>query len=777
MKKSTFNRSQKNLTVLICLCLFLSCSTDNLEEEIIQEIDLVAGISNDSNIIKDQYVVLLSKKPGTRDHRAMEVLETLVREVRAMPAAQIKGTYRHALTGFTAKLTPAQAEKFRKDARILSITPDRLIELDNVEGTTAVTVQEYPTWGLDRLDQRGIKLDRAYAYTATGTGVNVYIMDSGIRYSHDEFGSRASLGVDLVQLYPDAEYDVNDPDLEPGNDCNGHGTHVAGTVGGNLYGVAKDVNLISVRVFSCRGITSESRVIQGVDWITENAVKPAVVNMSLGGGAYEPLDIAIENSIAAGINYSISAGNGNTDACLQSPARTPSAITVGASMITNERAGFSNFGNCLDIYAPGYQITSASHLDDISVKQASGTSMAAPHVAGLAALYLEKFPEISPEVLHAEIIKNSTAQAITNVPSGTSSLAHSLWDPVVFTAPAPPDFNLKAFGFKEKNKNTIHLTWEPTEDPTIEVYRNGSLFAIWYNDGRYKLTTNGKGNDVFHICEINYDNCSAKVTANFEDHGDFQPNIAPVADFAYTVDGLQVQFTDTSTDADGTIDSWTWYFGNDSRPSGQQHPLYTFAQPGIYRVELSIGDNFHEGGYIIKYIRVGAIDGNFPPTANFTYLTNDLEVQFTDTSTDSDGSITSWSWDFGDGNSSTSVNPKHTYKNPGTYNVNLLVSDNAGATATVSREVPVEINESNPGHITLTARGYKVKGAWHTDLSWSPVGTSAKVDIYRDGGKQITIDNTGTYTDITHFKGGGSLTYKVCESGTTECSNEVKVQF
>ena len=777
MKNSTFNRSKKLLTVFICLILSYSCSRDILEEELIQEIDLVTNISNDSRIIKDQYVVLLSKKPGNRDTRAMENLGTLVKEVRTMPGARMKGIYRHALTGFSAKLTPAQVEKFRKDPRILSITPDRIIELENVEVTPAVTVQEYPTWGLDRLDQREQKLDRAYSYTATGNGVNVYIMDSGIRYSHDEFEGRASLGVDLVLLYPEEEYDVNDPDLEPGNDCNGHGTHVAGTVGGNLYGVAKEVNLVSVRVFSCRGFTSYSRIIQGVEWITENAVKPAVVNMSIGGPAYEPLDTAIENSIITGINYAIAAGNGNSYACGYSPARTPSALTIGASMINNERAGFSNFGDCLDIYAPGYQITSASHLDDISVRQASGTSMAAPHIAGLAALYLEKYPEITPEVLHAEIIKNSTPNAITNVPSGTTSLAHSLWDPVVFTAPAPPNFNLKAFGFKEKNDNTIHLTWEPTEDPYIEVYRNGSYFARWYNNGRYKLTTKGKSNDVFHICEINYDNCSARVTANFEYTGDFQPNISPVPAFTYTVDGLQVQFTDMSTDADGTIISWTWYFGDDSRASVQQHPVHTYAKPGIYRVEFMITDNFHDLQYIIKNISVGAIDGNFPPTAHFSYLTNDLEVQFLDNSSDSDGSITAWSWDFGDGNSSTSSNPKHTYANEGTYNVNLLVTDNAGAAATLSREVTVNINESNPGHITLTARGYKVKGAWQTDLSWTPAGTSSKVDIYREGVVQARVDNTGTYTDITHFKGGGTLTYKVCETGTTNCSQEVTVQF
>lgn len=774
MKNSTFNLPKKILVILIGLCLFYSCSADILEEEEPKEINLVTGNSGDADIIKDQYIILLSKKPGNRDRRAVEVLASLVKEVRSMPGARMKGTYKHALTGFTAKLTPAQVKRFQKDSRILSITPDRIIELEDTEVTSAVTVQEYPTWGLDRMDQREQKLDRAYSYTATGSGVNAYIMDSGIRYLHDEFEGRASLGVDLVLLYPEEEYDVNDPNLEPGNDCHGHGTHVAGTIGGNLYGVAKTVNLVSVRVFSCKGFSSYSRIIQGVEWVTENAVKPAIVNMSLGGAAYEPLDIAVENSISTGINYALAAGNANSEACDYSPARTPSALTVGASMIDNQRADFSNFGDCLDIYAPGYQITSASHLDDTSVRQMSGTSMAAPHVAGLAALYLEKNPKITPVLLQEEIIKNSTPDAISNVPSGTTSLVHSLWDPVVFSAPVPPNLNLKAFGFKEKNNTIIHLTWEPTEDPFIEVYRNGSYFSRWYNDGRYKLTTKGKGNDVFQVCEINYDNCSAEAVANFDDPVDFEPNISPVPGFTYIVDGLQVQFTDTSTDEDGTIIAWTWYFGDGSR-SVQQHPEYTYSESGTYKVEFMIQDNYHDLQYILVDITVGAVNGNFPPTAEFTHNSTDLNVQFSDNSIDQDGSIVNWKWDFGDGNSSTTSNPQHVYAKPDTYNVNLLVTDNEGATATILREVTVNINEPAPGEIILIASGYKVKGNWHTDLSWNSTGT---FDIYRGGKMIATVSgSSATYTDVTNFKGGGSLIYKICEAGTTLCSNEAIVQF
>lgn len=691
MQYSVFKFSKIFLKVLVCLLLFYSCSMDNLEEEEPQEMNLVAENSSKSDVIKDQYIILLSKKPGNQDNRALEVLGSLINEVRSMPGAKMKGTYKHTLTGFTAKLTPAQAERFRKDSRILSITPDRYIELEDAEITTAAVVQEYPAWGLDRVDQRDLILDRAYSYTATGNGVNAYIIDSGIRYSHNEFGGRAVLGVDLVRLYPDEEYDIDDPEIEDGGDCSGHGTHVAGTIGGNKYGVAKAVNLISVRVFSCRGITSYSRIIQGVEWITENAVKPATVNMSLGGAAYDLLDLAIENSIATGINYALAAGNGNTDACSSSPARTPSALTVGASMIDNNRAGFSNYGECLDLYAPGYEVTSASHVDDTSITQKNGTSMAAPHVAGLTALYLERNPEATPAQVHTAIVENTTKNAISNVPSGTSSLMHSLWEKVDFTPPAPPNLMLKVYGFKEKNTNTIYLVWQPTEDPFVHIYKNGSYLDQPHNTGEYKLQTSGKNNDVFQVCEINYSNCSAEVAPDYEGSADFEPNQPPTADFTYEVKDLEVTFTDTSIDDDGTIIRWRLYFG----------------------------------------------DGYYTTTGNFVY----------------------------------------NYKEPGNYVAKLTVTDNHEQSSTVYKEILVGTVTPSPEEIVLSATGYKEQGNWRTDLSWTPAGTSAKVDIYRNGSFYSSTENSGAYKDVTNLKGGGSLTYKVCESGTANCSNEVTVQF
>ncbi|HSI70428.1 MAG TPA: S8 family peptidase, partial [Gillisia sp.] len=449
------------LMVMIILILFTSCSEDVLEQ--IEEVK-VETETNLKDIIPGRYIVIVSHEPAVKNQKAAKALEELTGEINKMAGARVNMKYSQSLTGFSARLTDKQVALLKKDKRVKAVHQDKFVYL---EGTAT---QEYPSWGLDRLDQREGLLDRAYSYNATGAGVNAYIMDSGIRYSHQDFGERASLGIDLVQQYPDEEIDQNNGELEAGNDCNGHGTHVAGTVGGTRYGVAKNVNLISVRVFSCVGRTTWSRLIMAVDWITENAVEPAVVNMSIGGMAEEAMDIAIENSIATGIHYVLAAGNNNSDACNFSPARTAGALTVGASTISNEKARFSNYGECLDVYAPGENIVSAFIEDDTSSRSFSGTSMAAPHVAGLAALYLEKNPNSSPANLHEEIINNSTSGIIKEVPSGNNNLAHSLWEPVEFTAPTPPDLNLKVIGIKGKGSNKIYLVWEPTEDPFVTIY-------------------------------------------------------------------------------------------------------------------------------------------------------------------------------------------------------------------------------------------------------------------------------------------------------------------
>lgn len=694
MEIVSLRHSLIRFVLLSSAALILSCSNEPVEN--IENSELEASVSRsaaNSKLVKDHYIIILSKKPAKADARAEAALEALTKEVGNMPAARLKNVYRSTLTGFAAKLNERQVDKLKKDERVLAVYPDRVVELENTGYTddpNTTNVQEYATWGLDRIDQRENVMDRAYAYSATGSGVNVYIMDSGIRYSHEEFGTRATLGIDLVKLYPDEQYDQDDPNLELGNDCNGHGTHVAGTVGGKMYGVAKDVNLVSVRVFSCIGRTTWSRIVQAIEWITDNAVKPAVVNMSLGGGIYEPIDMALETSVSQGIHYVVSAGNSNDDACNFSPAGTPGAISVGATDIDNYRSVFSNFGDCLDVYAPGRNISSASHKDDLSSTSKSGTSMAAPHVAGLAALYLQKNPLTTPAQLQNEIVLNSTLDVIKDVPAGPNRIVHSLWEPVVFSPPTPPALNLRVIGVDQKGGSQFYLVWDRTDDPAVEIFRNGSYMTRTSNTGEFGFSSKGKGSDTFMICEMNYQNCSAEVVADFSET-DFVPNQPPTAAFSYEVNDLQVSFFDESTDSDGNIVRRNLYFG-DGYYTTRESPTYTYREPGVYTVELWVTDDHENSSVARKEITVGTIP---PPSEG----------------------------------------------------------------------------------IKLTAVASKAKGQWQSELSWTPAGTSAQVDIYRNGIFLSTVANTGSFTDSMSFKGGGTLTYKVCEAGTNTCSNEVMLQF
>ncbi|MDW8317790.1 MAG: S8 family peptidase [Anaerolineae bacterium] len=302
--------------------------------------------------------------------------------------------YSAALNGFAATLPPRAVEALRRNPNVDYIEADQVVSID--------TTQSPATWGIDRIDQRNLPLSNSFTYNATGAGVRAYIIDTGIRVTHTEFGGRASIGTDTVG------------DGQNGNDCNGHGTHVAGTVGGTTYGVAKQVQLIAVRVLNCSGSGSTSGVIAGVDWVTANAVKPAVANMSLGGAASTSLDNAVTNSINSGVTYAIAAGNSNRDACKFSPARVADALTVGATTNTDARASYSNFGSCLDLFAPGSSITSAWHTNDTATNTISGTSMAAPHVAGVAAQYLQTNPTASPATVRNAIVNNATTGVVGN---------------------------------------------------------------------------------------------------------------------------------------------------------------------------------------------------------------------------------------------------------------------------------------------------------------------------------------------------------------------------
>ena len=318
----------------------------------------------------------------------------------AAHGAQLKHTYSAVFQGASMTMTAAAAQALASDPDVLSVEQDQTV--------TIATTQTSATWGLDRLDQRARPLDQSYTYGPSGTGVTVYIIDTGINYGQTDFQGRATNGVDIVTTGG------------TGADCNGHGTHVAGTVGSATYGVAKSVVLKAVRVLDCAGSGSMSGVIAGVDYVVRNAPRPAVANMSLGGGYSSTLNTAVENAIAAGITFAIAAGNSGADACTASPASAPSAITVGATDSNDNFQSWSNWGSCVRINAPGAAITSL--WLGTGTNTISGTSMASPHVAGAAALYLQNNPTATPAQVRSALTSNATSAAIPNAPTNTPNL-------------------------------------------------------------------------------------------------------------------------------------------------------------------------------------------------------------------------------------------------------------------------------------------------------------------------------------------------------------------
>lgn len=377
--------------------------------------DKTDKIKRVKNKIPNRYIVVLEEwaagEPGENSNA-----ETVASELGIVYGGRIDKVYKHVLNGFSVEMNENQAERLSEDPRVQFVEEDGEVY--------ANATQTGATWGLDRIDQRDRPMDGNYNYTPTGSGVNAYIIDTGIRRTHADFGGRAFIGYDAIG------------DGQNSNDCNGHGTHVAGTVGGSTYGVAKSVRLYAVRVLNCTGSGSNSGVIAGVDWVKNNHVKPAVANMSLGGGASSALDTAVNNAIAAGVSFAVAAGNDNVDACNSSPARVANAITVGSTTSSDARSSFSNYGTCLDIFAPGSSITSAWYTGDTTTNTISGTSMASPHVAGVAALYLQGNTTASPTTVRDTIVNTSSTSKLTGIGTGSPNrLLYSLLSGS--TAPAP----------------------------------------------------------------------------------------------------------------------------------------------------------------------------------------------------------------------------------------------------------------------------------------------------------------------------------------------------
>lgn len=605
----------------------------------------------------------------------------------------VEHTYNNVFRGFAARMSASAAQELRSRADVALVEPDGYVY--------AVGTQTNAPWNLDRLDQASLPLDNSYTTSTNGDGVSAYIIDTGIRASHNEFGGRAVAAFSAIGGTAD--------------DCNGHGTHVAGTIGGATYGVAKHVKLYGVRVMDCTGNGRVSGVIAGIDWVTANARKPAVANMSLGGNTSAALDAALQNSIASGVTYTVAAGNSGGDACNESPARVPQAITVAAISSNDARASFSNFGSCVDLFAPGVDITSAWLSADDATISLSGTSMASPHAAGMAALYLENHPAALPAEVSSALVASASAGKVSDPQNSPNLLLSTLRSPAA--APIPVVDNPPVAKF---TSSCVFLVC--TLDASGSTDDNRIASYNWSMPGAVVSAAIG-ATAVPTYLTAGIKSITLTVTDNAGQSTSVTQNVAvaaqnqaPVAQFSYSCTYLTCNFDGSASTDDAGVASWSWAISSatDNTTLSGATSGYTFSRAGTFTVALTVRDAAGLSNTLARSVTVSA--ANQAPSVGISSPTNDITValgtniNFVGSGTDpEDGTLggTSLTWTSSiSGTIGTGASFWTSALPVGNHVITLTAKDAGGLTASTSRTIHItSVNQPPTATITSPATG------------------------------------------------------------------------